>query len=513
MRAADQQAADEQAVDPQAASVRGASGQRAILPPIRAQLKLYAVTDSRWVGDMRKLPNQVRLALEGGATMIQFREKHDRGTDTTTVAREIAGVCRVRGIPFIVNDSLALALESGADGLHVGQGDENLGMLANRMPESMILGVSVSTVRQALIAEAAGADYLGVGAVFPTATKTDAAAVSRETLAAICRAVSIPVVAIGGIDETTLSALAGTGIAGAAVISAIFANPDRVRENTASLRAAADRISFAADHPVTALSIAGSDPVGGAGIQGDLKTFQYHGAHGMAVITSAIAQNTTGVHSSAPVSARLIEDQLKAVFTDILPDAVKIGLVPNREAALAIARVLDRHKTPFVVADPVLSASSGENLTSIDPQTHRDNFLSLIAPRSALITPNLAEASILAGHPVITRADMSRAAVEIRNLCGGKTAVLIKGGHLDNREDAADCLARDEGFTWFEERRIAGPACRGTGCALSSALAVLLAKGQPMDFAVKNAKAALSRRIAAARSIGRGAAFLGGSDF
>ncbi len=188
-------------------------------------LLLYGVTDRAWTG-RQSLFEQVEAALGGGATCIQLREK---GLDEAAFLAEAVAVkalCRQYGVPFIVNDNVAIAVKSGADGIHVGQEDMGAARVRKLIGEKMILGVSVRTVEQALLAQAEGADYLGVGAVFPTATKTDADSVSRETLKAICQAVSIPVVAIGGIDKENMSRLAGTGIAGVALVSAIFKAED-----------------------------------------------------------------------------------------------------------------------------------------------------------------------------------------------------------------------------------------------------------------------------------------------
>ena len=180
-------------------------------------LLLYAVTDRTWLAG-RTLASQVAEALEGGATMIQLREKHLDHDAFLAEALEIQSLCRRRSVPFLINDDVDLAVEAGADGIHVGQHDMEAGRVRARIGPDMILGVSVQTVEQALAAQAAGADYLGVGAVFPTGTKEDADAVSYAVLREICRAADIPVVAIGGV----------------AVVSALFAQPD-VREAARTL--------------------------------------------------------------------------------------------------------------------------------------------------------------------------------------------------------------------------------------------------------------------------------------
>ncbi|MCI9566685.1 MAG: thiamine phosphate synthase [Lawsonibacter sp.] len=196
-------------------------------------LLLYAVTDRTWLAG-RTLASQVAEALEGGATMIQLREKHLDHDAFLAEALEIQSLCRRRSVPFLINDDVDLAVEAGADGIHVGQHDMEAGRVRARIGPDMILGVSVQTVEQALAAQAAGADYLGVGAVFPTGTKEDADAVSYAVLREICRAADIPVVAIGGIGAHNVGQLAGSGICGVAVVSALFAQPD-VREAARTL--------------------------------------------------------------------------------------------------------------------------------------------------------------------------------------------------------------------------------------------------------------------------------------
>lgn len=199
-------------------------------------LLLYAVTDRAWLHGGR-LIDQVERALEGGATFVQLREKALARGEVLREAREIGALCRRYGVPFVLDDDVELALECGADGVHVGQDDMEAGCARQRLGTG-ILGVSAQTVEQALRAQERGADYLGVGAVFPTATKPDASAVSLDTLRAICTAVSIPVVAIGGIARDNLARLSGTGIAGVAVVSALFAAQD-VRSAARELKALA----------------------------------------------------------------------------------------------------------------------------------------------------------------------------------------------------------------------------------------------------------------------------------
>ena len=191
----------------------------------KESLLLYAITDRSWLNG-RTLYSQVEEALEGGATFLQLREKNLDDGHFLEEARELQALCRRYGVPFIVNDNVDVALAMRADGIHVGQSDMEAGDVRKLLGPDKILGVSAQTVEQALLAEQRGADYLGVGAVFPTGSKDDADDVSRETLKAICSAVSIPVVAIGGISQNNVMQLKGSGICGIAVISAIFAQKD-----------------------------------------------------------------------------------------------------------------------------------------------------------------------------------------------------------------------------------------------------------------------------------------------
>ena len=191
----------------------------------RRSLRLYAVTDRRWL-DGRSLAGQVQEALAGGATFVQLREKDLDETSFLEEAHALKALCAAYDVPFVINDRIDIALACDADGVHVGQSDCSVSEARRMLGSEKIVGASVQTVEQARAAERAGADYLGVGAVFSTATKRDAAEVSRETLQAICVAVNIPVVAIGGIGEQNAEQLAGTGIAGIAVISALLAQAD-----------------------------------------------------------------------------------------------------------------------------------------------------------------------------------------------------------------------------------------------------------------------------------------------
>lgn len=191
----------------------------------KEDLLLYAVTDRHWLKD-ETLENQVEKALQGGATFLQLREKSLDDDIFLAEAKEIQKLCKKYQVPFVINDNVDIALAIDADGVHVGQSDMEALDVRKRLGPDKIIGVSAQNVQQALLAQKHGADYLGVGAVFPTGSKDDAEDVSFETLKVICQAVDIPVIAIGGITKENVSELKGSGICGIAVISAIFAQKD-----------------------------------------------------------------------------------------------------------------------------------------------------------------------------------------------------------------------------------------------------------------------------------------------
>ena len=201
----------------------------------KEQLLLYAVTDRHWLNG-RTLHSVVKESLDGGVTFVQLREKQLDEAHFMEEAKDLQVLCKEYNVPFIINDNVDIALAMDAEGVHVGQCDMEAGDVRAKLGPDKIIGVSAQTVEQAILAEKHGADYLGVGAVFPTSSKDDAAEVPHETLKAICEAVSIPVIAIGGITQENVSTLAGSGICGIAVISAIYAQPD-IRKAAENLKA------------------------------------------------------------------------------------------------------------------------------------------------------------------------------------------------------------------------------------------------------------------------------------
>ncbi len=247
----------------------------------------------------------------------------------------------------------------------------------------------------------------------------------------------------------------------------------------------------------TALTIAGSDSSGGAGIQADIKTMMANGVFAMSAITAMTAQNTTGVTAIMDATPEFLKAELDEVFTDIFPDAVKIGMVSKSSLIRVIAERLRFYKPGFIVVDPVMVATSGAKLISDEAvRTLKEELL----PLATILTPNIPETEVLSGMEVRGPEDMIRAAEKIsRNY---HCAVLCKGGH--NVSDANDLLYRDGSYRWFYGKRIDNPNTHGTGCTLSSAIASNLAKGFDLDTSVERAKAYISGALGAMLDLGHG---------
>ena len=247
----------------------------------------------------------------------------------------------------------------------------------------------------------------------------------------------------------------------------------------------------------TALTIAGSDCSGGAGIQADIKTMTMNGVYAMSAITALTAQNTTGVRAIQESTPEILKQQIDAVFEDIFPDSVKIGMVSSSELVCVIAERLKYHKAKNIVVDPVMVATSGSSLMKTDAvKTLTDELL----PIATLVTPNIPEAEVLSGLSIENKEDMQKAAKTIGDSYG--CAVLLKGGH--NINDANDLLYENREYHWFEGKRIDNPNTHGTGCTLSSAIASNLAKGFTLAESVQRAKEYISGALSAQLNLGQG---------
>src|SRR5699024_2726538 len=245
------------------------------------------------------------------------------------------------------------------------------------------------------------------------------------------------------------------------------------------------------------LTIAGTDPSGGAGIQADLKTFAAHKTYGMSVITSVVAQNTTGVTNVIDLPPIFIGEQLDAVFTDIYPDGIKVGMISNEEIIKVIVEKLKEYEAKNIVIDPVMVSTSGNSLMK---STAEKVLINELLPLADIITHNMPEAEVLSGIEIKSKKDMEKASKIIGESIKG--AVLVKGGHLEDSAD--DVLYMDGELYWLEGKRIENSNTHGTGCTLSSAIAINLAKGMNILEAVENAKIYLTGAIKSNLDLGKG---------
>ena len=247
----------------------------------------------------------------------------------------------------------------------------------------------------------------------------------------------------------------------------------------------------------TALTIAGSDSSGGAGIQADIKTMIVNGVYAMSAITALTAQNTTGVTAILNVTPEFLAEELDCVFSDIYPDAVKIGMVSESELIRTIAAKLRQYGAKNIVVDPVMVATSGAKLIN---DKAVDTLKTELFPLASVLTPNIPETEVLTGRSVRTAEDMIEAARQIGEVY--HCAVLVKGGHQLN--DANDLLYTEGTYRWFKGKRIDNPNTHGTGCTLSSAIASNLAKGLSMELSVERAKEYISGALSAMLNLGKG---------
>lgn len=453
-------------------------------------LRLYLITDNNII---RKgtLSEAVEAAIQSGVTLVQYREKMLKGDALYEDALKVQAVCKKYRVPFIINDDVHLAKKIDADGVHVGQSDMAVSKARKLLGAGKIIGATAKTIEQAGIAEAEGADYLGSGAVFGSTTKKDALAMDFDTLNLICDSVSIPVVAIGGITIDNVNELKNTHVAGVAVISGILAQED-VGKATRMLH---DNLYGKSLRKV--LTIAGSDCSGGAGIQADIKTMTMNGVYAMSVITALTAQNTTGVTGILNVDEDFLAKQIDSVFTDIYPDAVKIGMLSSEENIRTIASKLQYYKAKNIVVDPVMVSTSGSRLIE---EAAIEVLKKELLPIATVITPNIPEAALLAEMEISTAEDMLKAAKIINEKYG--CAVLLKGGHSIN--DANDLLYDNPTVKWFYGKRIDNNNTHGTGCTLSSAIASNLAKEINLVKSIENSKEYISGALNAMLDIGRG---------
>jgi hydroxymethylpyrimidine kinase / phosphomethylpyrimidine kinase / thiamine-phosphate diphosphorylase len=451
---------------------------------------VYLITDQG-----SRLLERVREALDGGVTFLQYRNKERDFDRKLNEGWDLRQLCRSRGVTFIVNDDLQLARELEADGIHLGQEDGSVATARRVLGKEKIIGVSTHDLDEALQAEAEGADYIGFGAIYPTFSKEVDHMPGPEGLAAIRGRVRLPVVAIGGINRDNASGVIDAGADAVAVISAVLGN------SRPALAAAELNLLFnrKTPHPRgTVLTVAGSDSGGGAGIQADLKTITLLGSYGASVITALTAQNTRGVSAIHPVPAEFVCDQMDAVLSDLPVDVVKTGMLLSAEIIAVLAQKITEYRRRMTVVDPVMTAKGGASLLD---RNALDTFRDLLLPLSYLLTPNIPEAEQLTGITIRNEEDMEAAAKALVGM--GARNVLVKGGHLTSG-DSVDILFDGGGFSRFSSPRILTRNSHGTGCTFASAVAALLAQGEPLPRAVAGAKTFITSAIRLAQPMGKG---------
>ncbi|MBI1920633.1 MAG: bifunctional hydroxymethylpyrimidine kinase/phosphomethylpyrimidine kinase [Geobacter sp.] len=451
---------------------------------------LYLITDH---GD--HLKEKVEAALSGGVTVLQYRNKHKNYDAKFAEGLEIKQLCEAYGAAFIVNDDLRLAKELDADGVHLGQNDGSVTEARRLLGPDKLIGVSTHNQAEAMQAETEGANYIGFGSMYPTASKEIVHLPGPEALAALRDRISIPIVAIGGITHGNACRVIDAGADAIAVISSIMDAPDP------ALAAAELLVLFnrRKDMPRGAvLTVAGSDSGGGAGIQGDIKTITLLGSYGASVITALTAQNTrgvTGIHSLPP---SFVAEQLDAVLSDIPVDVVKTGMLHSAQITETLADKLREYRKRLVVTDPVMVAKGGTSLSDGDAV---QAFIEHMLPLSYLVTPNIPEAERLTGLTITDESGMREAARSLHKW--GAKNVLLKGGHLPGRE-SVDILFDGLRFTRFPAERVFTSFTHGTGCTYASAIATFLAQGIPLPAAIAKAKEFITSAIRLSRPLGKG---------
>lgn len=442
---------------------------------------LYLITDENIDG---KLQVKVKAALAGGAKVVQYRAKDIRPDDRREMAEQLKALCHKNDALFIINDLPELAHEIDADGVHLGQDDMTVGHARQILGHKKLIGISTHNVDEALKAEAQGADYIGIGSIFPTKSKDDTTVVGLDTLTKVRRAVRIPIVAIGGITPEGAYDALTAGANSIAVMSGIMDDSDPARA------AKEYSLIFNRNKPApngNVLSIAGSDSSGGAGIQADIKTITLLGSYASTVLSALTAQNTLGVIDTYAVHTDFVEKQLEAVLSDIPIDTVKTGMLSWGGIVSRVARVIEE-RSLLAVVDPVMVAKGGESL--LDQEAH-DSLISRLLPQSYLLTPNLPEVEVMTGIEPRTIEEMIEAGRSLQEL--GARNVLIKGGHLSG--DATDILLLGDVEHRLTAQRFNTVNTHGTGCTLSSAIATFLAQGFPLKYAVEQAKRFVSLAI------------------
>ena len=452
---------------------------------------VYLITDQG--GD---LADRVCRALRGGVSVLQYRAKDKEYGECLAEGVELKRLCAGFGTTFIVNDDVRLAKELDADGVHLGQDDGDIAAARALLGPNKIIGKSTHDQEEAQQAERDGADYIGFGALYPTASKVVSYIPGVGGLKSIRGMVKIPIVAIGGITAGNACPAIEAGADAVAVISSVLSSP------RPDIAAAELSLLFNRLRPFprgAVLSIAGSDSGGGAGIQADIKTITLLGSYAATVLTALTAQNTRGVASIHGLPPSFVCDQLDAVLSDIPIDVIKTGMLHTPAIISALAEKLGERKVyiPMVI-DPVMVAKGGATLLEREAV---QLFCDQLLPQAYLLTPNVPEAERLLGRAIKNEAEMEQAARDLHAL--GAANVLVKGGHMTGRH-STDILFDGRRCHRFSAERIFTSNTHGTGCSYASAIATRLAQGEPLLTAVEQSKTFISAAIRLARSLGKG---------
>lgn len=452
---------------------------------------VYLITDQG-----ADLMRRVELALRGGVSTVQYRAKGMAYEQQLAEGGELKRLCVRFGTTFIINDNLKLAKELDADGVHLGQDDGSIADARALLGSGKVIGKSTHNLEEAVRAEQDGADYIGFGAMYPTGSKVVSHIPGFEGLELIRSKIKIPVVAIGGITAGNACRVIEAGADALAVISAVLSSP-RPEIAAGELLLLFNRVRPFPRGAV--LTVAGSDSGGGAGIQADIKTITLLGSYAATVLTALTAQNTRGVSSIYGLPPSFVCDQLDAVLSDIPIDVIKTGMLHTPAIISALAERLGERKIliPMVI-DPVMVAKGGAPLLEREAV---QIFCDQLLPLAYLLTPNVPEAERLLGKTIKNELEMEQAARDLHAL--GAANVLVKGGHMSGHL-STDIFFDGVSCHRFSSERIFTSNTHGTGCSYASAIAALLAQGEPLLTAVERSKLFISSAIRLAQPLGKG---------
>lgn len=463
---------------------------------MKIDYSLYLLLDD-FIVPADDMLNVLSKLVTTGITCVQLRMKKATHADIIRIATQILRLLKPHNIPLIINDHVDIVAAIDADGVHLGQGDMSSFEARKQLGANKIIGLSIENLEIGEKCRDLPVDYFGVGPIFPTDTKLDAAAsIGIDGLIQIKKILTKPIIAIGGINTANIVPVLETGVDGIAMASAILAQP--LPELAAKEIA---KMISANEYPCV-LTIAGSDSSGGAGIQADIKAISATGCYAASVITALTAQNTLGVQAVQAISPEFIAKQMESVLCDLRIRAIKIGMLFDADIIRIVAKKLQEFQIKNVVLDPVMIAKSGDEL--LKPEAIFALKSELLS-KCYLITPNLDEAEKLLGTSIKNREEMAAAATKLGQQY--QTNVLVKGGHL-SVDDAADVLflQQNNSLHWFQSTRVETKNTHGTGCTFSAAIASFLAQKYDLYEAISAAKNYLNEAILAAQhcKIGHG---------